>query len=247
MSLFQSNEIITKHKVAIHLTIFLLSFVLSELFAFEVIFFTKNFVSGIEISIIIFTFSYLFLLILWYFIENLQLNRLNFSFTFDKIKIHLIIIWFYSILIYFFGLISYKFIFINSVYSVSYIYGFTKDMIYYVIFIIVPISLYHLSGLVEESSYDEKEEKISDFTLIYEGLIGISFGILLVVVQMEVNYFNYEEFLNLPIIMQEMAQIHVVIRGFVVFITFFLIYLHYFFVIRDWRELVKSKKNLLKI
>ena len=203
-------------------------------------YFTKKSLWGVEIGIIIFAFSYLFLYILWDYVENLKKVRVNFSFNLDdKLKTHILLAWIYWAIIYVFGMAFYYFIFKNLNYSDSYVYGFSKDMIYYGIFMIIPISLYHLSCRVIESNYDEKS--ISEFENIRTGLIGASIAIFVLALQLEVNYFNFNEFLNLPISMQQLAQSHVIVRDSSIVIVFFLIYLQYLFVSHGWRELVIIK------
>ena len=230
----------TRHKFAKCLTIILFSFLFGELLGYEVDYFTKKSLWGVEIGIIIFAFSYLFLYILWDYVENLKKVRVNFSFNLDdKLKTHILLAWIYWAIIYVFGMAFYYFIFKNLNYSDSYVYGFSKDMIYYGIFMIIPISLYHLSCRVIESNYDEKS--ISEFENIRTGLIGASIAIFVLALQLEVNYFNFNEFLNLPISMQQLAQSHVIVRDSSIVIVFFLIYLQYLFVSHGWRELVIIK------
>lgn len=237
---FPSSKVMTRHKFAKCLTIILFSFLFGELLGYEVDYFTKKSLWGVEIGIIIFAFSYLFLYILWDYVENLKKVRVNFSFNLDdKLKTHILLAWIYWAIIYVFGMAFYYFIFKNLNYSDSYVYGFSKDMIYYGIFMIIPISLYHLSCRVIESNYDEKS--ISEFENIRTGLIGASIAIFVLALQLEVNYFNFNEFLNLPISMQQLAQSHVIVRDSSIVIVFFLIYLQYLFVSHGWRELVIIK------
>ena len=231
------EKILFRDKFALHLSIGFLSFLFSELLAYYLIYFTKNFVWGIEISFIIFAFSYLFLWILWDFVENLPLKRFKISFSLDKIKIHLIIYWVYWVIIYSFGIAFYKYIFAYSIYSTSYIYGFTKDMVFYALFVIPLLLLYHFSIYIEESAFPTKLPLISRFEKLFDWLVISSIFALFVIITWELNYFNFKEFLDLPSFMQGLAQIHVVIRAVVVAIIFALIYLHYYFVKRRWSKL----------
>ncbi|MGA2121283.1 MAG: hypothetical protein ABSG49_04475 [Methanoregula sp.] len=261
------EKIMTKNKFARHLSNFLLSFSLAELFGYEVIYFTKDIVSGVGISIIIFVFSYMFLLVSWIFIENLQkcrwidlknIKRVSFSFRpIDKFKSHMFIIFLYWAVIWIFGMLFFRHLFVTNypVYTISYDYNFSKNMIFYGVIMIIPISLHHFSSRAIESNYDEN--CISDFVSIRTILIATSIAVFALVLSMEVNYFNYQEFLKLPNIMQEIAQVNVVFRDSIIIFAIFLIYLHYLYISRFWQEFViiklfvseieKINKNLISI
>ena len=186
------------------------SFLFAEKGALEA-FYSSNNMLGYYILIAGFFIYFFIFTLLWKITETFTLKRVS-LFSLDKLKVHVL-----GILIFTIFVICVYWIILP--YNTHLLYNIAKDLILYYIFIMGSLGIYHYVVYCDEApNADEKRKRLNivgDNTMFITFFFGLVVVLIGLFVTLDMNYLSSEQFSKQPNNIQQLLEIHILVRDIV--------------------------------